>query len=871
MSLIGSRNTGRLTKISVTTGGTGYTAPPTVVIAGGTGATAYAHISGGRVESVAVAAGGSGFTGAATVSFTGGGGTGAAATAYAYTGPLTPLSFFKGRYNDMYGVDGMGRGIRWDGDSASVEAIGIHKPAAGPSCSAFTAGATGFVKAIQVVNGGAGYNNTPTVSLSGGTPSVAASAVASVSNGRVTRVRLTEKGAGYQQTPSVSLSGGIGSGAQFGVSVVGKIAAIEVVDSGTAYDDGSSVLFSSEQGLERANANVVVNASSKVSAVNLLAAGTGATTTGVTAVVVRGGTTVPPGSSPAEIDVQMAYSVSSVTVANSGTGYFVPPIITFIPAIGDNVGAGAGATASVNASGQITGVHVFAGGLYRDIPTVTILDTTAQAMATMGQVLRGKYKCAIRYIDDTPALSGGPVASSISELIEVDAGDASGGITWSFAHHGLDDRVAGMELWRTTANQDVILFRVATIARDAEAFTGTYSDTLDDDDLKDATRDGYGLMPITLPSGQINARRFEPPPPEFAVGCMFQDRAWYAVDTTGERPNSLMFSEIDEPESVPPANELIVQENTGTPDKVVALIPLGSELLVAQRAHIYKLSYVAQPVIDASITLGCYRGVLNSRAWDVLGGVAFLADDNGLYAYDGSSEEAVSAPVDNYWRDGLIDFTKSDKFHLRADMSTRTVRFYYCAIGDTEPVRALCYCVATKAWWAESYADAATATCQATVGGQLKNLVGTSGGSVQKSGGLTDAGAAISYTVRTGNMAISDQGGSRALGIVYKPTSSDADLRMRLYYNNSASPRASAISSDRGGGFVTVGGSTDATLNMKQSRSPLGDSNGFAVAYHAGHLDPRSVGGDRHMAVELAGQQTSDAVTIHNIAIDGVE
>jgi len=53
---IGSRAAGGLVKIYVTTGGTGYTSPPTVTITGGSGsgATAHAHIANQRVESVVV-------------------------------------------------------------------------------------------------------------------------------------------------------------------------------------------------------------------------------------------------------------------------------------------------------------------------------------------------------------------------------------------------------------------------------------------------------------------------------------------------------------------------------------------------------------------------------------------------------------------------------------------------------------------------------------------------------------------------------------------------------------------------------------------------------------------------------------------------
>ena len=78
-----TRVTGGVTAITLSSGGTGYTAAPAVSITGGggTGATATATVSGGAVTGVTITNHGSGYTSAPTVAFTGGGGTGAAATA----------------------------------------------------------------------------------------------------------------------------------------------------------------------------------------------------------------------------------------------------------------------------------------------------------------------------------------------------------------------------------------------------------------------------------------------------------------------------------------------------------------------------------------------------------------------------------------------------------------------------------------------------------------------------------------------------------------------------------------------------------------------------------------------------------------------
>ena len=638
------------------------------------------------------------------------------------------------------------------------------------------------------------------------------------------------------------------------------LAATTAATAGVMVIPPPRVVLSTSQGLTSAAASVSISEGGGIGSASVVSAGTGATTSGVTASVTGGGGT------GAQLAVSMQFSVSGATVTSGGTGYYTEPVVTFRASSQDVYGRGAAATAAVS-NGSVTGINIIAGGQYYAPPTALVLDSTARAVATVSPSLKGKYQCAIRYLDDTPEDDNGPVASSVSDLVEIDVADGGSGLTWSLSHAALDSRVHAVELWRSSADQAVVLYRVAKILRSDAAFTGTYSDTLSDRDLQDATRDDFRVLPITLPSGQLNARRFGVPPGHFADACLFQDRAWYAVDVTGRRVNSLLFSEIDEPESVPEENELVVQENAGTPDRIVALAPLGSQLLILQQAHLYKLNYVAQPVIDASILLGAYRGVLNSRCWDTLGGVAFIVDSHGMYAYDGSSEEAVSVAIDDYWRVGKIDLSKSAQFHVSADMQSKVVRLFYCQAADAAPVRALCYCVTTKSWWEEVYACPVTASCRSMIGGRMAAAYGGGGGQVLKVGGLTDFGTPISYTLLTGSAAIMDEP-SRAIGVVYSPTESSCALDLRLHYNNSPSPRPNAITSDRGSLFVAT---TDgAQLDMKRQLS-LGEANGFARAYYAGRKDERSVGGDRHLAVRVSGAQSSDPVSIYGISIDGVQ
>lgn len=871
MSQFAKRETGRVVSVMLTTGGSGYTAPPAVSLSGGggTGAQAVAHMSGTMVESVVITNAGSGYTSDPAVTIAGN----AQASARAYTGSFRPATFYRSRFNDLYAVDGMGRGLRWNGADGQFQPIGILKPSRGPTVTASTGPGGQYVTAINVVRGGAGYTTAPTVTLSGGTPDRAAKAVATISGGRVTQIEVTDTGKGYQAAPVVSISGGEAGGASLLVSVIGSVAEVSVTNQGSGFTSSGtnapnvSIPSSYGFGLTGFAASPIVS-NGQIVGVSVLSGGTGATSA-VSSVLITDAL-----GNAATASATMRFRARTVTIASAGTGFLAAPVVTFMPNPADTRYTPAAATSTINSSGGIASVSVLSGGEYALPPTAIVQSGTAEATVTMTPRMSGVYKCCVRYLDSTPTEDRGPNPSSISELVEVDCGASASSMTWEFSHAGLDDRVAGMELWRTTTGQSVVLFRVATIKRTDPAFFATYQDTLSDEDLKDTERDGYGLMPVTLPSGQVNARRFEVPPGNYGVAVMFQDRAWYAVDTTKEKPNSLLFSEVDEPESVPPSNELVIQESIGDSDAVVALIPLATSLLAVQSRHIYKIQYVAQPVIDASVLLASYRGILNDRCWSVMGGVAFIVDSFGMYAFDGDREEPISAPIDDLWRDRIIDFSKSHLFHVKADTATRTARFFFCRASDSDTVRAMCYCVATKAWWEEEYPTAVTASANMEVLGRQDVVYGTSAGGFVRAAGYTDQNnAAVAYRLRTGCLPLANvDKGSRSLGVLYTATAGDAELRASLHYNNSSSPRPNAIASDRGDGFVTTSGSTYAALNMKMSRSSLGDATGVARAYYAGSVDERSAGSDRHIAIALSGEQSSaqNAVKLHAVTVDGV-
>jgi len=106
---------GRLTYVTITNAGSGYTSAPTVSFSGGAGsgaaATAVVDVA-GTVRYIVMTNFGSGYTSAPTVSFSGGSGTGAAATA-------TINDYTDKIINQLYGADNVNIKVALVGTTSS--------------------------------------------------------------------------------------------------------------------------------------------------------------------------------------------------------------------------------------------------------------------------------------------------------------------------------------------------------------------------------------------------------------------------------------------------------------------------------------------------------------------------------------------------------------------------------------------------------------------------------------------------------------------------------------------------------------------------------------------------------------------------------
>ena len=367
------------------------------------------------------------------------------------------VSLFKGRYKYIYGLNGAGRGIRWAGDG-DAEPIGMQAPTVALTMST-TASTSNIVAAVQVLSPGSSYFQPPTVTFSGGGLTSGdtnhAQGLARLKNGGVGNIVITKAGGKYTSRPQITISGGRGTGATVTVGVDGGLGLVIPTAQGSGYTNGATIAFSGG-GLVDAIGEVDIT-DGRVSGVRIINAGSGATTTAAaTLYAVSGGT-------GAAAKCIMQYAVTALTVTG-GTGFAGTVPVTFSSISGSGAAAYCNAAAST-APGVPVDPVITSRGAYAVKPTASVLGTAARAEALIRAPMRGSYRCGYRYIDNTSIYEGGPIPSSLSELVTIEAGEGASAFVWNWANTNADARAAAVELWRTSANQAVVLYRVALLEK----------------------------------------------------------------------------------------------------------------------------------------------------------------------------------------------------------------------------------------------------------------------------------------------------------------------------------------------------------------------------------------------------------------------
>lgn len=213
-----------VTDVVFTSPGTGYTAVPTISITSGDGATAAAVLTATGVQYVNVSNGGAGYT-TATVSFVATTGTGAAATANIVGGSIASITVTAAGAGYVEApaiiIDGDGNGAAAAAqlyatsvDYLTITGMGENYTSV-PSVT-ITGAATGNislygtgVQQVLVTNGGQHYTSNPQVYIIPGAGEYTTPVSPSMSVIRgfsIQEVLITNAGSGYQSAPTVTIS-----------------------------------------------------------------------------------------------------------------------------------------------------------------------------------------------------------------------------------------------------------------------------------------------------------------------------------------------------------------------------------------------------------------------------------------------------------------------------------------------------------------------------------------------------------------------------------------------------------------------------------------------------------------------------------------
>jgi len=428
---------GQVTFVQVLNGGSGYVSAPAVVFAnggtGGSGAIATAVLSGGSVVGVTISNGGIGYQTAPTISFVGGGGSGAEAVAT--ISGLTALSVTNpGSGYQVPPTVVISSGAGGQTGTVSVDATGaITTINVAQKGTSFTA-----PPAVQIVDSsGAGFGATAVANLTGGVTAGVVSAGGSGYAGSTVATVLGGGGTGATGRPLLGLttasvssvvSGGAnyavgdlltviaGTGAQIRVTSVdgsGGVTGVSIADGGRQYSPGD-VLYLADEAVGGAGLRLAVSSVSTggvISGVTINAPGTGFTTD--SQLNHTGGT-----GGVLKVDsIGFSDFVASISLFSGGQGYTQPPTVSFIG------GGGTGATAVATVRfGQVVSITLTnPGSGYTSAPSVVITpaagDTPTQnafAFASLGNTLSlSVFRAGSGYTTRPSAVSGGSGSGAV--------------------------------------------------------------------------------------------------------------------------------------------------------------------------------------------------------------------------------------------------------------------------------------------------------------------------------------------------------------------------------------------------------------------------------------------------------------------------
>ncbi len=540
------------------------------------------------------------------------------------------------------------------------------------------------------------------------------------------------------------------------------------------------------------------------------------------------------------------------------------------------------------------------------------------AVDNSGTNIRGSYDAYVRFIDDEG------IASSFSPLAQVEATDASyDNIAYTSIPTSSESRVTERQLWRNTDGQSVTFYLDVEVTDNSQT-TATSTNT-------DVQLQAKTAMRFKTVKGYPNANRFGVPPTNMSVVQFYCDRSWWSVPAeysegsvvivtdevtvTGTSTNwssnmvgsqlwtpggeanisavnsttelemettlpaaspassykilpdsteydAVYFSENGEPESVH-ANNKIVTYPDG--DRMTALMPVYGYLFLLKSAHIYRINTCSDPRSDTNVELVAERGCLNHRCWARAEGMAFIIDRQGMYLFNGTTTQSISGPIQDYMRD-TINWSASKWFHVTHDKRRELIMFFVALNSDTRAKHVLTFDYRNQRWALESHGTNLHSSCELLLSEAPRVAAGTGDETTTQllDQGTTDNGSAIAYTLKLGTFKYpeTERSQNRRVAIRYTPLSTAETLHLRLYENMSSTARNMGWAHDDQAGVSVENGAADIAFDLTKTE---------------GYLDFRFDGGyeggtpaARMLDIEITGS-TKQAVTLHEIEIDGVE
>lgn len=540
--------------------------------------------------------------------------------------------------------------------------------------------------------------------------------------------------------------------------------------------------------------------------------------------------------------------------------------------------------------------------------------TSCSGAAAGSGSIRGSFKAAVQYLDDEG------VSSSFSPLASIEATDSGyAQINYTSIPKPSESRVTRKAIWRTTDGQSNTYYTDVWCAN-TSSVTATGTKT-------DAQLIASTAMRYTTAKGWPNAERFGVPPSNMSVVQFFQNRSWWAVPGeyrqgtivasgtgvvgTGTQFSSnmvgqffhfnnetseiasvggvtsitlttsiaggaggykiipsasewdaLYFSENAEPESVPASVNKLLTYPDG--DRMSGLMPLYGEMYLLKQHHIYRMTTCADPRVTTDISLAAERGCVNQRCWVRVEGMACIMDQEGAYLFNGASTQAISGPVQNYWRDS-INWAAKKWFSVVHDVRRECVLFFVALDSDTKPQHALAFSYRLQQWWLEDHGGSNVgAVCEAIIGNVPRVVAGVGSTPCLMDEGSTDEGSAIAYDLKLGRWLLPEveHEQTRGVALYYEPAGSAHSAYLSHYYDGSSSAETALNAYDDSHGVsVAAGGKVAMDLTQTAGYLRAGLSG---KGHEAGTVAPRS------LEIEFTGSISAESLTIYGIDVEGI-